>query len=74
VHVRPTDGLAERSPELLARHRALLDDLGGSYQEVAASDIGEALVNVAKAERATQIVLGQSRQSRWTHLWRGSVV
>ena len=36
--------------------------------------MGEALVNVAKAERATQIVLGASRQSRWTHLWRGSVV
>jgi two-component system, OmpR family, sensor histidine kinase KdpD len=74
VHVRPTDGLAERSPELLARHRELLEDLGGSYQEVAASDVGEALVNVAKAERATQIVLGASRQSSWTHLLRGSVV
>jgi two-component system sensor histidine kinase KdpD len=74
VHVRRTDGLAERSPELLAKHRAVLDDLGGTYQEVAASDVGEALVNVAKAERATQIVLGASRQSRWTHLLKGSVV
>jgi two-component system, OmpR family, sensor histidine kinase KdpD len=74
VHIRPTDGLQERSPELLERHRELLEDLGGSYQEIAASDVGEALVNVAKAERATQIVLGQSRQSRWTHLLRGSVV
>jgi len=74
VHVRPTDGLQERSPELLARHRELLEDLGGTYQEIAASDVGEALVGVAKAERATQIVLGASRQSRWTHLLRGSVV
>jgi two-component system, OmpR family, sensor histidine kinase KdpD len=74
VHVRPTDGLADRAPELLERHRELLEDLGGTYQEIASGDVGEALVNVAKAERATQIVLGASRQSRWTHLWRGSVV
>ena len=74
VHIRPTDGLQERSPELLERHRELLEDLGGAYQEIAASDVGEALVNVAQAERATQIVLGQSGQSRWTHLLRGSVV
>jgi two-component system sensor histidine kinase KdpD len=74
VHVRPTDGLAERSPELLVKHRQLLDDLGGVYQEIAGTDVGAALVNVAKAERATQLVLGESRQSRWTHLIRGSVI
>ncbi len=74
VHIRPTDGLAERSPELLAKHRQLLDDLGGVYQEIAATDVGVALVNVAKAERATQLVLGESRQSRMTHLIRGSVI
>jgi two-component system sensor histidine kinase KdpD len=74
VHVRPTDGLAERASEQLVHHRALLEDLGGSYQEVASNDVGEALVNVAKAERATQIVLGASKQSRVTHLLHGSVV
>jgi two-component system sensor histidine kinase KdpD len=74
VHVRPTDGLAERSPKLLDKHRQVLTDLGGSYQEIAASDVGEALVNVAKAERATQIVLGASRQPWWVHVVRGSVV
>ncbi len=74
VHVRPTDGLAERSPALLEKHRQVLTDLGGTYQEIAASDVGEALVNVAKAERATQIVLGASRQPWWVHVIRGSVV
>ena len=33
-----------------------------------------ALVQFARAENATQIVLGASRQSRWTHLLRGSVI
>jgi two-component system sensor histidine kinase KdpD len=74
VHIRSTDGLAERAPELLAGHRELLEDLGGSYQEIASSEVGQALVDVAKVERATQIVLGASRQSRWRHLLRGSVV
>jgi two-component system, OmpR family, sensor histidine kinase KdpD len=74
VHVRPTDGLAGRSSELLEKHRQLLTDLGGTYQEVAATDVGSALVNVAMAERGTQLVLGESRQSRWTHLIRGSVI
>jgi len=74
VHVRRTDGLAERTPELLVKHRKLLEDVGGTYQEIAASDVGVALVNAAKAERATQLVLGESRQSRWLHLLRGSVI
>lgn len=74
VHVRPTDGLATRTSDLLATHRRLLEDLGGTYREIAASDVGEALAGVAKAERATQLVLGASRRSRLAHLWRGSVI
>ena len=45
VHVRPTDGLATDSVSLLGEHRQLLTDLGGTYQEIAATDIGPALVN-----------------------------
>jgi len=74
VHVRPTDGLAQRPPELLVQHRELLTDLGGTYQEIAGSDIGEALAGFARAERATQIVLGASRRSRWAELLHGSIV
>jgi two-component system sensor histidine kinase KdpD len=74
VHVRRTDGLAGPSPELLAHHRQLLADVGGTYQELAADDAGAALVQFAKAERATQLVLGSSRRSRWAELMRGSVI
>ena len=65
---RPPDRRARRSarPELLEQHRQLLAELGGTYQEVAASDVGDALVTFAKAENATQLVLGASRRSRWT--------
>jgi two-component system sensor histidine kinase KdpD len=74
VHVRSADGLATPSQELLERHRELLDHLGGRYAEVVGTDVAEALVHFARAENATQIVLGASRRSRWAELVRGSVI
>ena len=74
VHVRPSDGLASQPSELLQKHRRLLADVGGSYHELAADDVATGLVQFARAERATQLVLGSSRQSRWAHLLRGSVI
>src|SRR5262249_62416075 len=38
------------------------------------ADIGKALIEFARAENATQIVLGASRRSRWAELTRGSVI
>ena len=58
----------------LEAQRRLLEELGGTYREVTGDDIGEALLQVARAEQATQIILGASRRSRWAELMRGSVV
>jgi two-component system, OmpR family, sensor histidine kinase KdpD len=74
VHVRATDGLAGPPPGLLAEHRVLLEQLGGAYREVVGDDIGTALVQFARAEHATQLVLGATRRSRWTEIVRGSVI
>jgi two-component system sensor histidine kinase KdpD len=74
VHVRSTDGLAGPPKQLLAEHRALLTELGGTYHEIVGDDIGKALVEFARAENATQLVLGASRRSRWVELTRGSVI
>ncbi len=76
VHIRSTSGLAERKGEgsRLGEQRQLLESLGGAYHEVAGDDVGRALVEFAKAERATQLVLGATRRSRWNDLLRGSVV
>jgi two-component system sensor histidine kinase KdpD len=73
VHVRSSDGLAERESSLLDEHRRLLIDVGGSYQELTADDVAAGLVQLARAERATQLVLGASRSSRWHEVMRGSV-
>jgi two-component system sensor histidine kinase KdpD len=74
VHVRSTDGLAGPSPGALERHRDLLVQIGGAYHEIAGDDAGAAVVQFARAEHATQLVLGRSGRSRWVELVRGSVI
>jgi two-component system sensor histidine kinase KdpD len=74
VHVRPADGLRGPPGDSLAAQRMLLQELGGEYHELASADAATALVQFARAENATQLVMGASRQSRWTHLLRGSVI
>ena len=74
VHIRAGDGLAAAKPDALDRQRTLLADLGGAYHEVVGDEIATALVQFARAEHATQIVLGATQRSRWTELWSGSVV
>ncbi len=74
VHVRSTDGLVGSDASGLADQRQLIAELGGEYREVAGGEVAEALVQCARAENATQIVLGASRRPRWNELLRGSVI
>lgn len=65
VHVARSDGLAAGvSHASLARQRRLVEDLGGSYHSVVGDDVATALVDFARAENATQLVLGTSRRGR----------
>ncbi|MER7466575.1 ATP-binding protein [Streptomyces sp. NPDC097981] len=65
VHIARSDGLAAgASSASLARQRALVESLGGSYHSVVGDDVPTALLEFARAENATQLVLGTSRRSR----------
>ncbi|QCR19537.1 sensor histidine kinase [Agrococcus sp. SGAir0287] len=64
VHVTQQDGLRSGDPDALARQRALVEELGGSYHQVVGDDVPETLVAFAKAVNATQLVIGASRRSR----------
>jgi two-component system sensor histidine kinase KdpD len=68
VHVAKAEGLADGSPEALARQRALVEGMGGSYHQVTGDDVPGALIEFAQAVNATQIVLGSSRRSRWQYV------
>lgn len=62
VHVTSQDGLRSGNPAALAMQRALVEQLNGSYHQVAGNDIPAALVEFAKSVNATQLVLGASRR------------
>ena len=70
----PSDGLAGRAGPELEAQRLLLAQLGGVYREVVGEDVSKALAGFARAEKATQLVLGASRRSRAAELLHGSVV
>src|SRR6516164_2856507 len=63
VHVTRSDGLTGANPANLARQRHLVESLGGSYHQVVGDNISQALLTFARAENATQLVLGASRRS-----------
>ena len=63
VHVTRSDGLTGANPANLARQRQLVESLGGTYHQVVGDNISEALLTFARAENATQLVLGASRRS-----------
>ena len=64
VHVARSDGLAGVSQGALAEQRRLVESLGGSYHQVLGDDVADALLSFARAENATQLVIGDSRSSR----------
>jgi two-component system sensor histidine kinase KdpD len=75
VHVRRSDGLgASGGDDRIAAHRQLLADLGGRYHEIVGDDPAESLVTFARAENATQLVLGTSRRTRMNELLHGSII
>jgi two-component system sensor histidine kinase KdpD len=74
VHVQSDSGLSTMPSDLVIEHRRLLESLGGEFREVIAADVGAALIDFARSENATQIVLGASRRSRWEEITQGSVI
>ncbi|MEE8602464.1 ATP-binding protein [Euzebya tangerina] len=73
IHVR-TPQTPASNPAALDQHRELLQALGGQLIEVVADDVADGLLSYARAEGATQIVLGATRRSRWAELVSGSVI
>ena len=71
VHVTRSDGLTGADPAALAAQRRLVESLGGTYHQVVGDDVPDALLNFARAENATQLVLGASRRPWLSSLLTG---
>jgi len=74
VHVVRSDGIADESGTALADQRKLVFEFGGTVHDVSGDDAAEALVQFARAEKATQLVLGASGRTRWHEWWHGSFI
>jgi two-component system sensor histidine kinase KdpD len=71
VHVTAADGLTGSDPAALAAQRRLAESLGGSYHQIVGDNVPEALLTFARAENATQLVLGVSRRGWLASLLTG---
>lgn len=74
VLVRSADGLTGGTTPTWVEQRELLERLGGEYHEVTGPEIGEALVSFARANNATQLVVGATRRNRLQEMLTGSVI
>ncbi|TCM46114.1 two-component system sensor histidine kinase KdpD [Kribbella sp. VKM Ac-2568] len=68
VHITRSDGLTGANPTTLEQQRDLVESLGGTYHQIVGDDIPDALLSFARAENATQLVLGGSRRSWFSSL------
>src|ERR1035437_1728448 len=71
VHVTRSDGLTGADPAALATQRRLAESLGGSYHQVVGENVPQSLLTFARAENATQLVLGGSRRTWLSALLTG---
>src|ERR1700761_946533 len=71
VHVTKSDGLTGADPAALAAQRRLAESLGGTYHQIVGDNVPEALLTFARAENATQLVLGVSRRNWLSALLTG---
>jgi two-component system sensor histidine kinase KdpD len=74
VHVVVDDGLTRDDKSSVANQRRLVTELGGTVYEVVGHDPAEALASFARREKATQLVIGATRRSRWHEISHGSFV
>lgn len=69
VHVIAGDGLIAISPQQKKVVRELAASLGATMHTVVGEDVAATLLDFARSNNATQVVLGTSRRSRWARMF-----
>ncbi|GAA1910966.1 DUF4118 domain-containing protein [Nocardioides hwasunensis] len=73
LYVTRQDGLRGIAPDDLTALAAKAEELGGSFHTVVGDDPADAVLAFARAENATQVVIGASRRSRVSTVLRPGV-
>jgi two-component system sensor histidine kinase KdpD len=74
VHVASQSATRRGPGDGLARLRHVVADVGATWHDLDADDLVSALVEYAKSEQVTQIVVGSSQRSRWQELTGGGSI
>lgn len=64
LYVTRGDGLVQMDPERLHRLHVMTEDMGGTFHSVVGDDTAAAILDFARAENATQVLIGASRRGR----------
>ena len=73
LYVTRPDGLSGVSPDRLAALRAKTEELGGTFHTIVGDDTAEAVLEFARAENATQVIIGASRRGRFSTVLRPGI-
>ncbi len=73
LYVTRQDGLTGVAPDRLEALRAKAEELGGTFHTVVGDDAAEAILEFARAENASQIIIGASRRGGVSTLLRPGV-
>lgn len=68
LYVTRGDGLVQMDPARLHRLHAITEDMGGTFHTAVGDDTAAAILDFAKAENATQVLIGASRRGRLSTL------
>jgi two-component system, OmpR family, sensor histidine kinase KdpD len=74
VHVNSRDGGRRPDAIQLERLRQVVFDVGATWHEISADDTVEALIDFARRQEITQIVIGSSQRSRWQEMASGGSI
>lgn len=73
VHVIRGDGLAGVSERRMGKIRELANSLDASLHTVVGDDVPAALLDFARENNATQLVIGTSRRRRWARIFEEGI-
>ncbi|MDO9380387.1 MAG: DUF4118 domain-containing protein [Nocardioidaceae bacterium] len=73
VYVARRDGLVGASPDRLARQHRIIGDMGGTFHTVVSDDVAAGILAFARAENATQVLIGASSRGRLSTVLRPGV-
>ena len=66
--------LSDADRDRVAQTLRLAEQLGGEVVTIPGHNVAEDLIRYARSRNVTEVIIGKSLRSRWSELWRGSVV